>query len=146
MRSPQTTANMLIEINDAALTVGSAEKHLHLSTLTEIQEMNLATGIAKTAALDYVQSESEFSRAIRCTDLSISILSIPPIIFRFALHLPKFWPNDSKVWRLAESEAECKLRSKPVDLRIFMAGPRGSEIGGRRARDDRTTRSPGKRC
>ena len=110
---PQTTANMLIEINDAALTSGRAEKHPLLSTLTEIQEMNLATGIAKTAALDYLQSESEFSGYPVQRFVDFNLVDTPDYI---SIRPPptKVLSNDSRVWRLAESEAD-KLRSKPVD-------------------------------
>lgn len=119
---PQATANMLIEINDAALNAGRAEKHLELSTLTEIQKMNLATGIARTAALDYLQSESEFRDFPVHRFVDFNLTDTPDYI---SVRPPptKVLPNDSKVWRLAESEAD-KLRSEPVDpLAVFPSSP-----------------------
>jgi hypothetical protein len=110
---PQTTANMLIEVNTAALSSESAEKRLELSSLTDIQKINLATGIARTAALDYLQSEKEFSCFPVQRFVDFNLTDTPDYI---SIRPPptKVLPNDSKVWRLAESEAD-KLRGQPVD-------------------------------
>ncbi len=59
---PQATANLLIEINDRALISGCKERHLKVSALTDLQKVELARAIAKTAALDYLKSEPEFSQ------------------------------------------------------------------------------------
>ena len=105
---PQATANMLIEVNETALVSGANRKHLKISTLTELQKVKLARGIAKTAALDYLKSESEFSNfpVQRFVDFNltqnatyISVCPTPTKVMR----------NDSKIWRLAQSESD-KLR------------------------------------
>lgn len=113
---PQATANMLIEVNSAALASGSAEKHLELSSLTDIQKINLATGIARTAALDYLQSEGEFSPFVVQRFVDFTLTDTPDYI---SIRPPptRVLPNDSKVWRLAESEAD-KLRGQPVSLGV----------------------------
>ena len=108
----QTTANMLIEVNHTALASGGNRKHLKVSALTDLQKVKLATGIARTAALDYLKSECEFSNfpVQRFVDFNLTetpdYISIRPAP-------TKVLPNDSKVWRLAESESD-KLRSEPL--------------------------------
>jgi hypothetical protein len=59
---PKATANLLIEINSKALKAGGKEKHFRASALTELQEVELAKKIGKTAALDDLKSEPEFSK------------------------------------------------------------------------------------
>jgi hypothetical protein len=110
--TPQATANLLIEINDAALTSGGKKKRLKPSTLTEPQKVKLAGAIAKAAALDYLKSQREFRKfpVQRFVDFDLTgnptYISIRPAP-------TKVLPNDSKVWRLAETEAE-KVRGKPL--------------------------------
>ena len=60
--TPQATANLLIEINDTALTSGGKKKHLKVSALRESQKVELAAEIAKTAARDYLKSQHEFRK------------------------------------------------------------------------------------
>lgn len=112
LATPAATVNLLIEINDRALISGCDERHLKVSALTELQEAELAREIGRTAALDYLKSELEFSK-----------LPVPRFVDFNPTHSPtyisigpppnKVLPNDSKVWRLAESEAD-KLRTKPL--------------------------------
>jgi hypothetical protein len=108
----QTTANMLIEVNHTALASGGNRKHLKVSALTDLQKVKLATGIARTAALDYLKSESEFSNfpVQRFVDFN---LTEPPDYISIRPAPTKVLPNDSKVWRLAESESD-KLRGEPL--------------------------------
>lgn len=105
---PQATANMLIEVNDTALASGGNRKHLKISTLTELQKVKLASGIARSAALDYLKSESEFSNFPLQRFVDFNRTEIPTYI---SIRPPptKVLPNDSKVWRLAQSESD-KLR------------------------------------
>jgi hypothetical protein len=109
---PQATANMLIEVNETALVSGAKRKHLRISTFTELQRVKLARGIARTAALDYLRSESEFSNfpLQRFVDFDLTpnatYISIRP-------SPTKVMPNYSKIWRLAQSESD-KLRAAPL--------------------------------
>ena len=109
---PQATTNMLIEVNKTALVTGANRKHLKISTLTKLQKVKLARGIARTAALDYLESESEFSYfpLQRFVDFNLTqnatYISIRP-------SPTKVMPDDSKIWRLAQSESD-KLRIVPL--------------------------------
>jgi hypothetical protein len=113
--TPEATANLLIEINDAALTSGGKKKHLKLSALTESQKVKLAGGIGKTAALDYLKSEREFRKFPVQRFVDFDLTENPTYI---SIRPPptKVLPNDSKVWRLAETEAE-KVRGEPRSSR-----------------------------
>ena len=110
--TPQTTANMLIEVNDTALASCGNRKHLKVSALTDTQKVKLASGIARTAALDYLKSESEFSNfpVQRFVDFN---LTETPTYISIRPQPTRVLPNDTKVWRLAQSESD-KLRSKPL--------------------------------
>ena len=76
----QTTANMLIEVNHTALASGGHRKHLKVSALTDLQKVKLATGIARTAALDYLKSECEFSNFPFATQFNAT----PPAMHRLS--------------------------------------------------------------
>ena len=112
--NPQATANLLIEINDTALTSGGKEKHLKVSTLTKPQKVKLAGGVARTAARDYLKSEREFRKFPVQRFVDFNLTGTPSYI---SIRPPptKVLPNDSKVWRLAESESD-KLRTKPLSV------------------------------
>jgi hypothetical protein len=113
--TPQATANLLIEINDAALTSGGKKKHLKPSALTEPQKVKLARAIAKAAALDYLKSQREFRKfpVQRFVDFDLTgnptYISIRPAP-------TKVLPNDSQVWRLAQTEAEEVRGQTPTPL------------------------------
>lgn len=110
--TPQATANLLIEINDTALTAGGKKKHLNISALVEFQKVKLAGEIAKTAARDYLKSEREFRKFPVQRFVDFNHTRNPTYI---SIRPPpsKVLANDSKVWRLAESESD-KLRTKPL--------------------------------
>lgn len=109
---PQATANLLIELDDRTLRSGGEQRHLDFSTLTDVQKVDLASEICRTAALDYLSSEHEFEKlpARRFVDFSLTerpaYISIRPAPTRIL-------PNHSKIWRLAQSESD-KLRTKPL--------------------------------
>lgn len=109
---PQATANLLIEINDEALTSGGKKKHLKISELTEPEKVKLADGMARTAALNYVKSEGEFRKFPKHRFVDFNLTGTPTYI---SIRPPptKVFPNHSKLWRLAETEAE-KIRGKPL--------------------------------
>ena len=111
---PQATANLLVEINDAALKSGGKKKHLNVSALKEFQRVKLAAEIAKSAARDYLKSEREFCRfpVQRFVDFN---LTRTPTYISIRPPAAKVMPNDSKIWRLAESESD-KLRTKPLSV------------------------------
>jgi len=113
--APQATANLLVEINHATLTSCAKKKHLEISALTDSQEVELAGEIAMAAALDYLKSEDEFRQfpAQRCVNFD---LIRPPSYISIRPPPTKVLPNGSKVWRLAESEAD-KLRGEPLSIR-----------------------------
>jgi hypothetical protein len=108
----QATANLLIEINDKALRSGGQEKHLKVSALRESQRVKLAGKIAKTAARDYLKSQREFRKFPVQRFVDFNLTGTPTYI---SIRPPpaKTLPNDSKVWRLAESESD-QLRSEPL--------------------------------
>ena len=112
--TPQATVNLLIEINDTALRSGGKKKHLNVSALVEPQRLELAAEIAKTAARDYLKSKHEFRRfpVQRFVDFN---LTDTPTYISICPPPTKVLPNDSKVWQLAESEAD-KLRTKPLPV------------------------------
>ena len=111
---PQATANLLIEVNDTALTSGGKKKHLKVSALMESQKVQLAAEIAKTAARHYLKSEHEFRRFPVQKFVDFNLTGTPTYI---SIRPPptKVLPNDSKIWRLAESESD-KLRTKPLPV------------------------------
>ncbi|MGI8957654.1 MAG: hypothetical protein ACR2II_12180 [Chthoniobacterales bacterium] len=109
---PQATANLLVEIDDRALISGGREKHLKVSALSEHQKVELARKIGKTAALDHLKAEPEFSKLPVQRFVDFNLIHTPTYISIAPLP-DKVLPNGSKVWRLAETEAE-KVRSKPL--------------------------------
>ena len=111
---PEATANLLIEINDTALKSGGRKNHLKVSALLESQKVELAAEIAKNAACDYLKSEHEFREFPVQRFVDFNLTGTPTYI---SIRPPpaKVLPNDSKVWRLAESEAD-KLRTKPLSV------------------------------
>lgn len=109
---PQATVNILIEVNATAMASDAHRKHLKISTLTELQKLKLAGGIARSAALDYLELESEFSHFPLQRFVDFNLTESPTYISIRPLPT-KVLPNNSKVWRLAQSESD-KLRAKPL--------------------------------
>ncbi|MDQ6808865.1 MAG: hypothetical protein M3Z64_05495 [Verrucomicrobiota bacterium] len=109
---PQATANLLIEINDQTLRSGGEEKHLEFSALSDRQKVDFAGEIGRTAALDFLDSEHEFSNlpVRRFVDFDLTempaYISVQPAPTRTL-------PNHSRVWRLAQTESD-KLRTEPL--------------------------------
>lgn len=109
---PQATANLLVEVDDRALISGGREKHLKVSALSEHQKVELARKIGKSATRDYLKSEPEFSKLPVQRFVDFNLIHTPTYISIAPLP-DKVLPNGSKVWRLAETDAE-KVRSKPL--------------------------------
>jgi hypothetical protein len=103
---------LLIEISDTALRSGGKEKHLKVSALKDFQKAKLAGKIAKTAARDYLKSEHEFRKFPVQRFVDFNLTGTPTYI---SIRPPptKVLPNDSKIWRLAESESD-QLRGEPL--------------------------------
>lgn len=109
---PQATANLLIEVNDETLRSGGEEKHLEFSTLSDRQKVDFASDIAKTAALEFLDSEPEFSKLLARRFVDFDLTEMPTYI-SVEPAPTRTLPNHSKVWRLAQSESD-KLRTKPL--------------------------------
>jgi CRP-like cAMP-binding protein len=112
--APQATANLLIEISDKALTAGARKKKLKVSALTDSEKAKLADEIAMAAARAYLKSEPEFrqfpvQRFVNFDLIRPSYISIRP-------PATKVLPNGSKLWRVAQSEAD-KLRGEALSVR-----------------------------
>jgi CRP-like cAMP-binding protein len=110
--TPQSTANLLLEVDEKILGAHCKKKDIKLSGLAESEKVKLAGEVARAAALAYLKSESEFRQfpARRFVNFDhtpppthISICPAPTKVLR----------NGSKVWRLAESEAD-QLRGEPL--------------------------------
>jgi len=108
---PEATANLLIEINEQTLR-GDGDAHREFSNMSDRQKVDFADKIGRTAALEFLNLEKEFSRlpVRRFVDFDLtempSYISIRPAPTRTL-------PNNSKVWRLAQCESD-KLRTEPV--------------------------------
>ncbi|HEV2806293.1 MAG TPA: hypothetical protein VGW57_15325 [Chthoniobacterales bacterium] len=108
----EATANLLIEIDDETLRSDGDEAHRKFSKMSDRQKVDLAGEIGRTAALDFLSLESEFSTlpVRRFVDFDLtemqSYISVRPPPARTL-------PNNSKVWRLAECESD-KLRIEPL--------------------------------
>lgn len=108
------TANLLIEVEDKIVRGRLRQKNRKVAQPVEAHVAGVAAEIAMAAALDYLKTEPElrpfsaqrfveFDR-IRPTHLSSS----PPA--------SRILPNGTKIWRLAESEAD-KMRGEPHSTR-----------------------------
>ncbi len=112
--APQATANLLIEIGDKALRAGGKKKNLKVSALTDSEKAKLADEIAMAAARAYLKSEPVFrhfpaQRFVNFDLIRPSYISIRP-------PATKVLPNGSKLWRVAQSEAD-KLRGEALSVR-----------------------------
>lgn len=109
---PEATANLLIEITDQTLRADGDEAHRKFSKMSDRQKVDFAGEIGRSAALDFLKLEKEFSKlpVRRFVDFELtempSYISVRPAPTRTL-------PNNSKVWRLAQCESD-KLRTKPL--------------------------------
>jgi hypothetical protein len=112
--TPQATANLLIEVEDKLVKAHDRHKHIKASERSDAHATEVAGEIAMAAALEYLKAEPEFRpfparRFVNfdpCQQTHISICPPPTRIL----------PDGSKIWRLAESEAD-KLRGEPRSVR-----------------------------
>jgi hypothetical protein len=109
---PEATANLLIEINDQTLRSDDDEAHLSFAKMSDCEKVDFAAEIGRTAALDFLNLEHEFNKfpVRRLVDFDLtempSYISVRPAPTRTL-------PNNSKIWRLAQSESD-KLRTEPL--------------------------------
>jgi hypothetical protein len=109
---PDATANLLIEIDDQTLCSDGDEAHRNFPTMSDREKVNFADEIGRTAALDFLSLEPEFSTlpVRRFVDFDLterpSYISVRPAPTRTM-------PNNSRVWRLAQCESD-KLRTEPL--------------------------------
>jgi CRP/FNR family transcriptional regulator, cyclic AMP receptor protein len=110
--TPQSTANLLLEIDETTLGAHCKKKRRKLSDIAGSKKVELAGKIARAAALAYLKSEPEFRQfpARRFVNFDYTA---PPTHISICPPPSKVLPNGSKVWRLAESEAD-QLRGEPL--------------------------------
>ena len=113
--TPQATANLLIEIPHKTLTSCGKKEHLKASALNDTQKLQLAYEVAMAAARDYLKSEDEFGQFPVQHFVNFDLVQ-PPTYISIRPPPAKVLRNGSKVWRLAEGEAD-KVRGEPLSLR-----------------------------
>ena len=112
--TPLATANLLIEVEERAVRAHDRHKHLKVSERSDAHSAEAAGEIAMAAALEYLKDEPEFrpfpaQRFVNFDLIQPTYISIRP-------PPTKVLRDGSKVWRLAESEAD-KLRGEPHSVR-----------------------------
>ena len=112
--TPQATANLLIEVEDKAVRTHDRRKHLEASEPGDTHSREVAGEIAMAAALDYLKAEPEF-RAFPAQRF-VNFDLIRPTHISIRPPPTKVLRDGSKIWRLAESEAD-KLRGEPHSVR-----------------------------
>ena len=112
--TPHATANLLIEVENKIVKAHDRQKHRKVSEPDDAHAAEVAGEIAMAAALDYLRAEPEF----RCFPAQrfVEFDRIHPT--HISIHPPptRVLPNGSKIWRLAESDAD-KLRGEPRSVR-----------------------------
>jgi CRP-like cAMP-binding protein len=112
--TPQSTANLLLEVDETTLIADCKKRRPKLSD-TDVagsRKVELAGKLAKAAALAYLKSEPEFRRFPARRFVNFDHTSAPTHI-SICPSPSKVLPNGSKVWRLAQSEAD-QLRGEPL--------------------------------
>ena len=109
---PDVTANLLIEVNDQTLKSDGDEAHRKFSEMSDRQKVDFAGEIGRTAALDFLDLEPEFSKLPVRRFVDFDLTEMPSYI---SIRPPptRTLPNNSRVWRLAECESD-KLRTVPL--------------------------------
>lgn len=110
--TPQSTANLLLEVDETTLGAHCKKKRLKLSDIAGSRKVELAGKIARAAALAYLKSEAEFRQFPARRFVNFDHTS-PPTHISICPPPNKVLSNGSKVWRLAESEAD-QLRGEPL--------------------------------
>jgi hypothetical protein len=108
----EATANLLIEVCDQTLRSDRDEGQLKFSTMSDRQKVDFAGEIGRTAALDFLNSEQEFSELPVRRFVDFDLTEMPTYI-SVRPSPTRTLPNNSKVWRLAQCESD-KLRTEPL--------------------------------
>ena len=112
--TPLATANLLIEVDDKMVRAHDRHKHLKASERSDAHAVEVAAEIAMAAALDYLRAEPEFRTFPAQRFVNFNLIRPTHISIRAPAN--KVLPNGSKIWRLAETEAD-KLRGEPHSIR-----------------------------
>jgi hypothetical protein len=109
---PEATANLLIEIDDETLRSAGDDAHREFSAMSDRQKVDFAADIGRTAALDFLDLECEFSTlgVRRFVDFDLTEM---PCYLSVREAPTRTLPNHSKVWRIAQSESD-ELRTEPL--------------------------------
>ena len=112
--APYATANLLIEVDDKAVKAHDRHKHIKVSGPGNPHSVDVAGEIAMTVASNYLKAEPEFSAfpAQRFVNFDL----VHPTHISIGPPPTKVLPDGSKIWRLAETEAD-KLRGEPQSVR-----------------------------
>ncbi len=112
LSAPEATANLLIEIDDQTLRSDGDEAHRQFSKMSDRQKVDFAGEIGRTAALDFLSLEPEFSALPVRRFVDFDLTEMPSYI---SVRPPptRTLPNNSRVWRIAQCESD-KLRTKPL--------------------------------
>jgi hypothetical protein len=109
---PEATANLLIEIDDQTLRSDGDEAHLSFAGMSDRQKVDFAGKIGRTAALDFLNLEHEFSKLPVRRFVDFDLTGMPTYI-SVRPGPTRTLPNNAKVWRLAQCESD-KLRTEPL--------------------------------
>ena len=112
--TPQATANLLIEVEEKAVRAHDRQKHVKASRPGDSHSSEVAGEIAMAAALNYLKAEPEFRPFPAQRFVNFDLVRPTHISLRPPAN--KVMPDGSKVWRLAEPEAD-KLRGEPHPVR-----------------------------
>ena len=112
--TPLATANLLIEVDDKAVRAHDRHKHIKVSEPSAAHTAEVAGEIAMGAALEYLKAEPEFRPFLAQRFVNFDL--IRPTHISIRPPPTKVLRDGSKIWRLAESEAD-KLRGEPHSVR-----------------------------
>jgi hypothetical protein len=112
--TPQATANLLVEVEDKTVRAHDRYKHVKRAEQGGAHSAEVASEIAMAAAVAYLKAEAEFRRfpAQRFVNFDL----IGPTHISICPPATKVLPDGSKIWRLAETEAD-KLRGESHSVR-----------------------------
>ncbi|MEY2584866.1 MAG: hypothetical protein QOD80_892 [Verrucomicrobiota bacterium] len=112
--TPQATANLLIEVEDKAVRAHDRHDHVKHAQPGDPHSIEVAGEIAMAAAVDYLKTEPEFRPFPAQRFVNFDLVRPTHISVRPPSN--KVMHDGSKVWRLAEPEAD-KLRGEPHSVR-----------------------------
>ncbi|HWM25311.1 MAG TPA: cyclic nucleotide-binding domain-containing protein [Chthoniobacterales bacterium] len=112
--TPLATANLLIEVEERAVKAHDRHRHVKVSERSDVHAAEVAGEIAMAAALSFLKAEPEFRTFTAQRFVNFDL--IRPTHISVRPPPTKVLPDGSKIWRLAESEAD-KLRGEPHSTR-----------------------------